>query len=258
MFVVSILSVVVREMFSTSAAWQRSLWPRSPRWSFWSGPSLSDSSEQLDSRFVSGPLADSRTQAYYQFTKATVDFIGALFLLILFAPILLAVALLIRCTSKGPVIFRQTRLTSGGRPFTILKFRTMRQDAEATSGAVWASENDSRITPVGAFLRKTRLDELPQLVNVLRGEMSLIGPRPERPEFVDQLKQELPSFDKRHMVKAGITGLAQVEQGYAASTESYRRKLALDLLYVKRCCLLLDLRIALRTILVVITGSGSR
>jgi lipopolysaccharide/colanic/teichoic acid biosynthesis glycosyltransferase len=134
----------------------------------------------------------------------------------------------------------------------------MRCDAEASTGAVWATKNDSRITAVGSFLRKTRLGELPQLINVLKGEMSLIGPRPERPEMVGVLEQELPSFHKRHQVRAGITGLAQVEHGYAGCTESYRRKLALDLLYVKRRCLLLDLRIAIRTIFVVITGNGAR
>ena len=200
----------------------------------------------------------SRLYSTYGVVKRIVDFIGAAVLLVLFAPLMLVVALLVRLTSRGPVIFRQVRLTDGNREFTILKFRTMTVDAEQKSGAVWAAKNDSRITPVGRFLRTTRLDELPQLINVLRGDMSLIGPRPERPELAGLLQKELPSFYKRHKVRAGITGLAQVEHGYAGCTESYRRKLALDILYVKRRCLLLDLRIALRTVFVVFTGSGSR
>lgn len=194
----------------------------------------------------------------YSHVKRVFDVIGSSLMLLGLAPAMAIVAVLVRLSSPGPIIFRQVRMTDGGRTFTMLKFRTMRSDAEVGTGAVWASKNDSRITGIGNFLRKTRLDELPQLVNVLRGDMSLIGPRPERPEMVGVLEQELPSFHKRHQVRAGITGLAQVEHGYAGCTESYRRKLALDLLYVKRRCLLLDLRIAVRTVFVVFTGNGAR
>ena len=250
MFVVSILSVAVRQMFVARVGL------------------LGDSSvspyldtratEEKSSVELQEPRLCNRVRSYYLVVKRALDFVGALTLLVILSPVMLLVAALVRISSKGPVIFRQVRLTDGGRTFTMLKFRTMCQNAESKTGAVWAAKNDSRVTPLGKFLRKTRLDELPQLINVLKGEMSLIGPRPERPEFADLLKKELPSFDKRHMVKAGITGLAQVEHGYASCTESYRRKLALDLLYVKRCCLLLDLRIALRTIFVIFTGTGSR
>lgn len=171
---------------------------------------------------------------------------------------LLAVAIAIKITSPGPVIFRQKRLTAGGRVFTMLKFRSMIDNAEKVTGAVWAAESDPRVTRVGRFIRRTRLDELPQLINVLRGDMSLIGPRPERPELADTLTQTLPSFPKRLAVRAGITGLAQVGQGYAGNVDAYRRKLALDLVYVRKRCFLLDMRIALRTVVVMLTGSGSR
>ena len=131
-------------------------------------------------------------------------------------------------------------------------------NAEGSSGAVWAATNDPRVTTVGKFLRSSRLDELPQLVNVLKGEMSLIGPRPERPEFAETLEEQLPQFGKRLAVKGGITGLAQVSAGYAACIDSYREKLALDLLYIKNRSLLLDLSIALQTVKVVLTGNGAR
>lgn len=194
----------------------------------------------------------------YQRLKRIFDIIGSIALLVILSPVMMLTALAVRLSSPGPVIFRQLRLTNGGREFVILKFRTMRQDAESKTGAVWASSGDPRITRIGTFLRKTRLDELPQLFNVLAGEMSLIGPRPERPEFAKQLEAELPSFNRRLEVKAGITGLAQIGNGYASCLESYRRKLALDRLYVKEQSFLLDLRIALRTVIVVITGDGAK
>lgn len=253
MCVVSLLSVAVSQMFES----QIGALPSASLSAYPDAADIFTGGEEI-SEELSQPLVCNRVRRYYLVVKRALDFFGALFLLTLLFPVMILTALVVRMSSKGPVIFRQTRLTDGGRPFTMLKFRTMCQNAESKTGAVWASKNDARVTGVGRFLRKTRLDELPQLINVLKGEMSLIGPRPERPEFADLLKKELPSFDKRHMVKAGITGLAQVEHGYASCTESYRRKLALDLLYVKRCCLLLDLRIALRTIFVIFTGSGSR
>lgn len=194
----------------------------------------------------------------YDHTKRAIDVIGSVLLLILFGPVILLVALAALVLQGQPVIFRQDRLTKDARVFRIYKFRTMTPDAEAETGAVFAAAGDPRITPLGRLLRFTRLDELPQLLNVLKGEMSLIGPRPERPEFSEDLSRRLPSFPKRLQVKAGLTGLAQVETGYSGSVESYRRKLALDLLYIRKRSLLLDLSITLRTVVVMLTGRGAR
>lgn len=194
----------------------------------------------------------------YEIFKRSFDLWLATLLLILLAPVIFFAALMIKTTTRGPVLYKQLRLTAGGREFWMYKFRTMSTNAEAVSGAVWATRSDPRITPVGRFLRISRVDELPQLLNVLRGDMSLIGPRPERPEMASKLQEELPSFNRRLEVKAGITGLAQVGHGYAACLKSYRRKLAFDRLYVKRRSVLLDLKIAARTILVVLTGRGAR
>lgn len=199
-----------------------------------------------------------RGGSVYPKLKRVSDVVGASLLLIGFSPLMVCVAGAIKLTSKGPVIFRQRRLTRGGKVFTILKFRTMRQDAEALTGAVWAAEKDPRITKLGQYLRTLRIDELPQLWNVLVGDMSLIGPRPERPEFASKLQEQLPSFNRRLEVKAGITGLAQVGSGYAADVESYRKKLALDRVYIKNHGLWMDLRIAVRTVIVMLSGHGSR
>lgn len=195
-----------------------------------------------------------RAQVLYAPLKRSIDLAGAVSLLAVAAPAMAVIALGIRLSSPGPIVFRQRRLTRGGKEFTMFKFRTMFQDAESLSGPVWASKSDPRITYIGGILRKLHLDELPQLINVIKGEMSLIGPRPERPELVDWLSSELPSFQRRLEVKGGITGLAQVSNGYASSLGSYRRKLALDILYVRHRCLLLDLRIAARTLLVLVSG----
>ncbi len=194
----------------------------------------------------------------YDRTKRVIDILGSLGLLILLSPLLLVAVALIRITSPGPALFRQRRLAQGGKEFVILKFRSMREDAEAATGPVWAQEGDNRITPIGHFIRLTRIDELPQLLNVLRGEMSLIGPRPERPEFCAQLEQEIPDFPKRLAVKPGITGLAQVTSGYVATSAGYQRKVELDIFYIENRSLMLDLKIALKTLLVVLTGSGAR
>ncbi len=194
----------------------------------------------------------------YQFTKRVIDLTVAGTLLLVLSPVLLIVAALVRVTSKGPVIYSQERLTEGGRVFRMLKFRSMRADAEA-SGPVWAEEEDPRVTPIGKFLRLSHIDELPQLLNVLRGDMALIGPRPERPELTAELEAVFPNFRRRLDVKGGITGLAQVSSGYASNVQTYRDKLAHDLVYVRNCSLLLDLSIALKTILVVLTGDdGAR
>ncbi len=194
----------------------------------------------------------------YDSVKRLIDIIGAFTLLLALSPVIVVVAAFVKLSSSGPVFYSQVRLTEGSRQFRMIKFRTMIANAEGSSGAVWAATNDPRVTTVGKFLRSSRLDELPQLVNVLKGEMSLIGPRPERPEFAETLEEQLPQFGKRLAVKGGITGLAQVSAGYAACIDSYREKLALDLLYIKNRSLLLDLSIALQTVKVVLTGNGAR
>jgi lipopolysaccharide/colanic/teichoic acid biosynthesis glycosyltransferase len=194
----------------------------------------------------------------YDYIKRAVDIIGALALGVTLSPVMLGVAAVIRGTSAGPVMFKQKRLTMGGKEFMLCKFRTMRQDAERETGAVVAQLHDARVTGVGKFLRKTRLDELPQLWNVLRGDMSLIGPRPERPELAKNFEKKIKGFRRRLGVKAGLTGLAQVIQGYPEYTDGYRQKLALDVLYIKKKSMALDMWIALKTIGVVMSGSGAR
>jgi lipopolysaccharide/colanic/teichoic acid biosynthesis glycosyltransferase len=180
-----------------------------------------------------------------------------LLVLTLTLPVLLFAVLAIRWEGPGQVLYRQERVTRGGRHFRILKLRTMRVDAEA-SGAVWAATKDSRITRVGALLRRTRIDELPQLVNVLRGEMSFVGPRPERPVFVAELARQIPLYNERHMVKAGLTGWAQINYPYGASVYDARSKLSYDLYYVKNFSVLFDLVILLQTLRVVLWPSGVR
>ncbi|VAX37402.1 Undecaprenyl-phosphate galactosephosphotransferase [hydrothermal vent metagenome] len=184
----------------------------------------------------------------------TLSIIGA----IVFSPVMLLTALLVKTTSKGPALYTQIRVGENGRHFKIYKFRSMCVDAESKSGAIWATKNDSRITPIGQFLRKSRLDELPQFLNVIKGEMSLIGPRPERPVFVNQFKKEIIDYEKRLDIKPGITGLAQVWHRYDETIVDVRKKIKYDLLYIKRVCFWTDLRILLRTVLVVFTGSGAR
>ncbi|MBP9837950.1 MAG: sugar transferase [Proteobacteria bacterium] len=197
-------------------------------------------------------------RGFYPVIKDYSDRVLGFSLLLGLTPLFLTTAILIKLTSRGPVIYKQKRLTVGNNVFTIYKFRTMYQNSESTTGAVWAKNNDPRVTFIGQYLRKYRIDELPQLVNVIRGDMSLIGPRPERPEMIGSLTKVFPSFNKRHLVKAGITGLAQTTCTYANCHRTYRKKLAHDLLYVKNRCLLLDLRIAAKTLLVVLTGSGAK
>ena len=176
-------------------------------------------------------------------------------LLGLFAvPLLLTVAA-IRVFSPGPAIFRQKRVGRGGKVFTLYKFRTMRMNAEA-SGATWASRNDPRVTGIGRWLRRTRVDELPQLINVLKGDMAFVGPRPERPEFVDDLRKKMPYYHYRHFVKPGLTGWAQVSFSYAASVEEAREKLRYDLYYVKHVSIFFDLIIMLATLKAVVRGAG--
>jgi len=177
--------------------------------------------------------------------------------LLLAAPVLALVALAVALNSRGPVLYRQKRVGEGGREFALLKFRTMRQDAEAESGPVWATAGqDPRVTLVGRLLRKIRLDELPQLWNVLRGDMSFVGPRPERPHFVEKLRRVIPYYDERHTVRPGITGWAQVKFPYGSTLEDAEEKLQYDLYYVKHMSLLFDLAIVLETAKVMILGRG--
>ncbi|MEL6360796.1 MAG: exopolysaccharide biosynthesis polyprenyl glycosylphosphotransferase [Pseudomonadota bacterium] len=192
-----------------------------------------------------------------QFLKRCLDIAAALTLLIFLAPLLVLTALLVIVDSSGPVFYRQTRVGLGGREFRIWKFRSMRTDAEQ-GGAQWAKKNDDRVTRVGRIIRKTRIDEIPQAINVLKGDMSFVGPRPERPEFVDILRQEIPGYDVRHAVKPGITGWAQVLHEYGASVEDARAKLTYDLFYIKNYSLLMDLGIILKTVRVALFGIGSR
>jgi lipopolysaccharide/colanic/teichoic acid biosynthesis glycosyltransferase len=226
-----------------------------------------------------------------RFLKRAVDIVLAVSLAVLLVPVLALVAVLVKLSSGGPVIFRQTRVGLNlrgserdrrrskrrrpwdserrhpgrldrrwqkhqGRPFTLYKFRTMRADAEK-DGARFAVRGDPRVTPIGRFLRRTRLDELPQLWNVLRGEMSFVGPRPERSEFIETLSQDIPGYLNRLGLKPGLTGLAQVLNGYDNHIDGFRRKVALDLLYLENCCIWNDLKIVFRTIGVVLTGKGS-
>lgn len=189
--------------------------------------------------------------------KRAIDILFVLLSLPIVIPLCLVIALLIRVDSGGPVLFWQDRVGQGGRVFRLVKFRTMRVDAER-NGAQFARPDDDRVTRVGRVLRKYRLDELPQLWNVLKGEMSLIGPRPEQVEFARQFEEEIPFYRWRHRVKPGITGWAQVQQGYAAGVQDTMEKLEYDLYYVKHLSLWLDLKIALKTIVTIVTGFGAR
>jgi lipopolysaccharide/colanic/teichoic acid biosynthesis glycosyltransferase len=219
--------------------------------------------------------------------RRAFDVVAAAGLLVLLLPVLLLTAALIRATSRGPILYRQTRvglnlragrdrrapvrrtvpqerrrldrrtIASAGRQFRIVKFRTMVEDAEATGGPQWASKDDARVTRVGAFLRRYRLDELPQLVNILQGDMTFIGPRPERPFFVERFRRRIPGYTNRLCVLPGITGLAQVEHKYDESEEDVRRKLEYDLRYLRERRLVTDLRILGKTVVVVATGAGA-
>ncbi len=190
--------------------------------------------------------------------RRVADVLLAAIGLIATAPVLLLTALAIKLDDGGQILFRQERIGLGGKPFTLLKFRSMREDAERDGMPSWASERDSRVTRVGRFIRKVRIDELPQFLNVLRGDMTVIGPRPERPYFVQQFSQAIPYYDYRHVVRPGITGWAQVSFRYGASVEDTWRKLSYDLYYVKNRGFLLDAIILFRTVGVVLRGEGAR
>jgi sugar transferase (PEP-CTERM system associated) len=189
--------------------------------------------------------------------KRLLDLVAAAVGLICAAPLMALVGLVVRATSPGPALYRQERVGQHGRIFTVLKFRSMRQDAERGTGAIWATKNDHRITPVGGFIRKTRLDELPQLLNVLRGDMSLVGPRPERPEFVKLLTEQIPFYGQRHAIRPGLTGWAQVRYSYGSSVEDALEKLQYDLFYIKNLSIPFDLFIIFSTIKTVLLRRGT-
>jgi exopolysaccharide biosynthesis polyprenyl glycosylphosphotransferase len=202
------------------------------------------------------PQEDSATRLLFSAAKRTIDLMAGLVGLILLAIVAPVVAIANACWAPGPLLYRQVRIGRGGKPFHLYKFRSMITAAEKDCGAVWAQENDDRITPVGRILRKTRLDELPQFVNVLKGDMSLVGPRPERPEFVRQLVEEVPFYQVRHAVRPGITGWAQVRYCYGSCIDDARIKLEYDLYYIRQQSAYLELVILLRTIPVMLGLHG--
>jgi lipopolysaccharide/colanic/teichoic acid biosynthesis glycosyltransferase len=177
---------------------------------------------------------------------------------VIFAPVMVLVAVAVRATSKGPALFRQRRTGQYGQVFTLYKFRSMRENAEAETGAVWASKDDPRITPVGRFIRKTRFDELPQLFNVLRGEMAIVGPRPERPEFLATLSEQIPFYRQRLCVRPGITGWAQINHRYGDTLEDTVTKIEYDLYYIKHLSPALDFFIMFHTVKVMLLTRGAQ
>jgi lipopolysaccharide/colanic/teichoic acid biosynthesis glycosyltransferase len=209
-----------------------------------------------------------------EWLRRSVNFIIALTALIILLPVMLLIALLVRLTSQGPVMYTQTRVgfdrrtnaraslnhrrerNLGGQPFTIYKFRTMRVDAEHQSGAVWAQQGDPRVTPIGRLLRQYRLDELPQLINVLRGEMNIVGPRPERPTIFAELREHIAEYPLRQRAKPGITGLAQINHHYDRSLDDVRTKVHYDLEYIRRQSVAEDFRIMLKTVPVILLRRG--
>ncbi|MGM0443112.1 MAG: sugar transferase [Fibrobacterota bacterium] len=203
-------------------------------------------------------LLQDHMPAWQAQVKRLFDIIISLLILVPFAPVWLLVAALVKITDPGPAVYSQERIGQNGKPFTMMKFRSMYVDAESKSGPQWATDNDPRITPFGRFMRKTRLDEIPQLINVLKGDMSFVGPRPERKYFIDKLKEEIPWYVKRLKMKPGITGWAQVKHKYDETIEDVKTKVMYDLYYFENMSLLLDLKIIIQTIIVVFTGKGAK
>ncbi len=191
-------------------------------------------------------------------TRRLVSILVAGSALVILLPVLPLIALSVKLSSPGPVLFKQKRVGRRGEIFTVYKFRTMRQDAEAATGAVWATKNDPRITRIGNFMRKTRLDEIPQLWNVLKGDMSFVGPRPERPEFVQWLTEQIPYYNLRHIIRPGLTGWAQVRYQYGATLEETKQKLEYDLYYIKHMSVALDLLIMFETLKTVLLRRGAQ
>lgn len=207
---------------------------------------------ESDSNVLTGELG--ATSMVYPIVKRSFEIFFSLALLIFTLPVLLLSAIAIKLESPGPVFYKQERVGLRGKKFWIVKLRSMRTDAEK-NGPQWAAKNDPRVTQVGKFIRKTRIDELPQIINVLNGDMSLIGPRPERDVFTEQFEEEIPGFKKRLLVKPGLTGWAQVTGGYEATP---REKWEQDMYYIQNQSIALDVRILFRTVWVVLTGSGAR
>ena len=197
---------------------------------------------------------DVKSKSLYYYAKQVIDMVFSLCALIILSPLLLIAAVLIKADSQGSIFYQQERIGLDGKSFFILKFRTMKEDAEK-DGPKWAYENDSRVTPVGHYLRKYRIDEIPQFINILRGDMSLIGPRPERLVFIQAFEKELPEFCQRLQVKPGITGWAQINGGYDLKPEE---KLKLDLYYIYNFSLWLDLKIVIKSIPVILFAKGWR
>src|SRR5207302_2360025 len=198
-----------------------------------------------------------RVKPSQQIARRIVSTLTAAVGLLLFLPFFPFVVLMVRLSSPGPIFFRQTRVGLGGRNFSVYKFRTMRIDAEA-AGAKWATKDDPRVTRVGMFMRKTRLDEVPQLWNVLRGDMGFVGPRPERPEFVKWLSEQIPYYNLRHIVRPGQTGWAQVRYQYGATLEETKQKLEFDLYYIKHMSVSLDLMIVFETVKTIVLRKGAQ
>ena len=199
-----------------------------------------------------------RRSASFIAIRRTISLVISLIGLVLTLPLLPLIVLAIRLDSKGPILYTQTRVGKGGRLFKVIKFRTMREDAEAESGPRWADDKDPRVTRVGKFLRSSRLDEIPQLWCVLKGEMAFVGPRPERPEFIEWLSKEIPYYGVRHMVRPGVTGWAQVKYKYGNTVDDAREKLQYDLFYIKNASIGLDLLIMFQTIKTVLLGRGAQ
>jgi sugar transferase (PEP-CTERM system associated) len=199
-----------------------------------------------------------RSNLLRRVAQRSLDMLISVLGLVVTSPLMPIVALLIKLDSPGPILYRQERVGKDDRPFQILKFRSMRADAEQDSTPRWAEPRDPRVTRIGAILRRTRIDELPQLLNVLRGQMSLVGPRPERPAFVSALERQIPFYEVRHSIRPGITGWAQINYEYAASLEDSKRKLEYDLFYVKNHSVFLDLAIMLQTLRIILWQEGAR
>ncbi len=202
-------------------------------------------------------ILPERLSFWQKLVKTIIDYTISITVLLLGMPLWVLIAVAIKLDSKGPVFYRQERVGKGGRIFRIFKFRSMIHDAEKISGPVWAGKNDPRMTRVGRILRKTRLDEIPQLLNVLKGEMSVVGPRPERPIFVEELRKKFPFYMKRLTIKPGLTGWAQVKLEYDTDMESVAKKLRYDFFYIENQSIFLDLEILARTLKVVLTGAGA-
>jgi len=198
-----------------------------------------------------------KSSSLFKVLKRGVDVLASLFGLLLLLPVCLIIGLIIKIETKGPIFYQQERVGEDGKVFPLLKFRSMRADAEE-NGPVWAKVDDNRVTRVGRIIRKLRLDEVPQMINVLKGEMSFVGPRPERPVFIEQLNEEIPFYSQRHAVKPGITGWAQICYRYGASKEDALEKLKYDLYYIKHMSFIFDLTIIFETAKIVLWGRGAR